>query len=87
MYKFFGINLGVEASRHEAMICKFNHRIDESRSGKQIFASADEQLEAHEIGMSNGKIVNAAIITAPSSTKNNDKELGSGMYQTKKGDH
>lgn len=62
---FVGIDLGVEASPDETIICKFRHLIEEKGIGKKIFASVNERLKAKGIKISNGTIVDAAIITAP----------------------
>ena len=85
MRKFVGIDLGVEASPDETTICKFRHLIEEKGIGKQIFAAVNEHLKAQGIKVGNGTIVDATIITAPCSTKNNDKERDPEMHQTKKG--
>ena len=85
MRKFVGIDLGLEASPDETTICKFRHLIEEKGIGKQIFAAVNEHLKVQGIKVGNGTIVVATIITAPSSTKNNDKERDPEMHQTKKG--
>ena len=85
MRKFVGIDLGAEASPDETTICKFRHLIEEKGIGKQIFAAVNEHLKVQGIKIGNGTIVDATIITAPSSTKNNDKERDPEMHQTKKG--
>ena len=85
MRKFVGIDLGAEASPDETTICKFRHLIEEKGIGKQIFASVNEHLKAQGIKIGNGTIVDATIITAPSSTKNTSKERDPEMHQTKKG--
>jgi IS5 family transposase len=53
--------------------------------GKKFFAASNEHLKQQGIKVGNGTIVDAAIITAPSSTKNSDKECDPEMHQTKKG--
>ncbi len=85
MRKFVGIDLGGEAAPDETSICKFRHLIEKNGVGKRIFASVNEHLKAQGIKIGNGTIVDATIITAPSSTKNNDKERDPEMHQTKKG--
>ena len=85
MRKFVGIDLGGEAAPDETTICKFRHLIEENGIGKQIFASVNEHLKAQGIKIGNGTIVDATIITAPSSTKNKNKERDPEMHQTKKG--
>jgi IS5 family transposase len=50
---------------------------------KKIFASVNEHLKAHWIRIGNGTIVDATIITALSSTKNENKERDPEMPQTR----
>jgi IS5 family transposase len=83
--KFVGIDLGVDAAPDETTICKFRHLIEEKGIGKKIFDAVNEHLKAQGIKIGNGTIVDATIITAPSSTKNNDKERDPEMHQTRKG--
>jgi len=53
--------------------------------GKPILAAVNEHLKKHGIKIRNGTIMDATIITAPSSTKNNEGERDPEMHQTKKG--
>jgi len=84
MRKFGGIDLGVEASPDETTISKFRHLIEDNGIAKKIFATVNAPLKRRGIKIGNGTIVGATIITAPSSTKNRDKERDPEMYQTKK---
>jgi IS5 family transposase len=74
MRTFVGIDLDVEAARDERTICKFHYLIEEKGTGKKIFAAVNEHLKQQEIKVGNGTIVDATIITAPSSRRNNDTE-------------
>ncbi len=85
MRKFVGIDLGEEASPDETKICKFRHLIEDNGLGKKIFAAVNAHLQQQGIKIGNGMILDATIITAPSSTKNRDKERDPEMHQTKKG--
>jgi len=85
MREFVGIDLGVEAAPDETTICKFRHRLEEHRLGKEIFATVNAHLSAHGFKVTTGTIVDATIIAAPSSTKNEKKERDPEMHQTKKG--
>ncbi len=85
MRKFVGIDLGVEASPDETTIGKFRHLIEDNGIGKKIYAAVNAYLQQQGIKIGNGTIVDATIITAPSSTKNHDKERDPEMHQTKKG--
>ena len=56
-----------------------------TRLGRQLFARIGEYLAAQGLQVSRGTIVDATIISAPSSTKNRQKERDPEMHQTKKG--
>lgn len=85
MREFVGIDLGREPAPDETTICKFRHRLEEHELGKQIFATVNAHLAAQGFKVSNGTIVDATIIAAPSSTKNEKGERDPEMHQTKKG--
>jgi IS5 family transposase len=50
-----------------------------------LFAKVGEVLQAHGLKVGTGTIVDATIISAPSSTKNADKQRDPEMHQTRKG--
>lgn len=85
MRGFVGIDLGLEPGPDETTICKFRHLIEEHGLGKPILAAVNEHLKKNGIKIGNGTIIDATIITAPSSTKNNEGERDPEMHQTKKG--
>lgn len=85
MREFVGIDLGREAAPDETTICKFRHRLEEHEFGKQILAAVNRHLASHGFKISTGTIVDASIIAAPSSTKNQNKKRDPEMHQTKKG--
>ncbi|MGH9848010.1 MAG: IS5 family transposase [Blastocatellia bacterium] len=85
MREFVGIDLGREPAPDETTICKFRHRLEEHELGKQIFATVNAHLASHGFKVSTGTIVDATIIAAPSSTKNQKGERDPEMHQTKKG--
>ncbi|MGH8250141.1 MAG: IS5 family transposase [Steroidobacteraceae bacterium] len=85
MREFVGIDLGREPAPDETTICKFPHRLEEHELGKQIFAAVNAHLASHGFKVSTGTIVDATIIAAPSSTKNQKGERDPEMHQTKKG--
>jgi IS5 family transposase len=85
MREFVGIDLGREAAPDETTICKFRHRLEEHQLGKEIFATVNAHLAAAGFKVTTGTIVDATIIAAPSSTKNEKKERDPEMHQTKKG--
>ncbi|MBX3332458.1 MAG: IS5 family transposase, partial [Nitrospira sp.] len=85
MRQFVGIDLGREPVPDETTICKFRHLLEAHRLGEQLFAHINTYLAAHGLKVSRGTIVDATIISAPSSTKNHQKARDPEMHQTKKG--
>lgn len=85
MRQFVGIDLGREPVPDETTICKFRHRLEAHELGKQLFARIGEYLRKQGLQVSRGTIVDATIISAPSSTKNRTKARDPEMHQTKKG--
>jgi IS5 family transposase len=85
MRQFVGIDLGGEPVPEETTICKFRHLLEAHQLGEQLFAPIREHLVEQGVQISRGPIVNATIISAPSSTKNRTKERDPEMHQTKKG--
>ncbi len=83
--QFVGIDLGREPMPDETTICKFRHLLEAHELGKQLFARIGEYLTKQGLQVSRGTIVDATIISAPSSTKNRTKERDPEMHQTKKG--
>jgi len=85
MREFVGIDLGREAAPDETTVCKFRKLLVKQRLGKALLKGVNEHLRRQGIKLSNGTIVDATIISAPSSTKNRDGERDPEMHQTKKG--
>lgn len=72
--KFVGTDFGALASPDEMTICIFRHLIEEKGMSNKIFESMNEHHKAHLIRIGKRTIVDATIITAPSSPKNKNKE-------------
>jgi transposase, IS5 family len=85
MRQFVGIDLGREPVPDESTICQFRHLLETHQLGQQLFARIGEYLTKQGLRVSRGTIVDATIISAPSSTKNRTKERDPEMHQTKKG--
>jgi IS5 family transposase len=85
MRSFVGIDLGVEAAPDETTVCKFRHLLERNKLGKVLLKAVNEYLRENGIKISNGTIVDATIISAPSSTKNKDGKRDPEMHQTAKG--
>ena len=83
--QFVGIDLGREPVPDETTICKFRHLMEEHNLGDQLFHLVNQYLQENGLKVSRGTIVDASIISAPSSTKNKKKERDPEMRQTRKG--
>jgi IS5 family transposase len=84
MRRFVGIDLGREPVPDETTICRFRHLLEAHDFGRRMFEFIHEHLEAKGLRLSSGTIVDATIIHAPSSTKNEEKARDpeiSGLYE------
>src|SRR5215472_7380612 len=82
---FVGIDLGREPVPDETTMCRFRHLLKTHALGRPLFAEVQRHLAAKGLAISTGTIVDATIISAPSSTKNAAKARDPEMHQTKKG--
>jgi IS5 family transposase len=85
MRAFVGIDLGEEAVPDETTICKFRHLLEKHKLGKSLLTAVNQYLHENGIKIRRGTIVDATIISAPSSTKNKDGKRDPEMHQTAKG--
>jgi IS5 family transposase len=85
MCSFAGIDLGVEGAPDETTVCKFRHLLERNKLGKVLLTAVNNHLHRSGIKISKGTIVDATIIGAPSSTKNQDGKRDLEMHQTAKG--
>jgi IS5 family transposase len=85
MRGFVGIDLGHEPVPDETTVCKFRHLLEEQELGGEMLETVNLHLESRGIRISTGTIVDATIIAAPSSTKNQQQQRDPEMHQTKKG--
>lgn len=83
--RFVGVDLGREPVPDETTICKFRHLMEKHNLGDQLFHLVNQYLKENGMKLSQGTIVDASIIHAPSSTKNKKKERDPEMHQTRKG--
>jgi IS5 family transposase len=82
---FAGIDLGRAAAPDETTILNFRHLLEKHALNGKILDTVNLYLASQGIRISTGTIVDATIISAPSSTKNEKKERDPEMHQTKKG--
>jgi IS5 family transposase len=82
---FCGIDLGRERVPDATTLLHFRHLLEAHQIGLAMFAKVGELLLKDGLKLSGGTIVDATIIAAPGSTKNEDKARDPEMHQTKKG--
>ena len=85
MKKFLKLDFSKESVPDATTLLKFRHILEENGIGAKIFADVKDRLDRGGMMMHGGTIVDATIISAPSSTKNKDGERDPEMHQTKKG--
>jgi len=86
MRGFAGIDLGGRSSVPDAAaLSNFRHLLEEHELTRRILEEVNAHLTERGLLMREGTLVDAAIIAAPSSTKNKSGERDPEMRQTKKG--
>jgi IS5 family transposase len=83
--RFVGVDLGIAAAPDETTILRFRHMLERHDLGGLMLDAVNVHLEAKGIKIQTGTIVDATIIHAPSSTKNEKQERDPEMKQTRKG--
>ena len=83
--RFAGIDLISDRIPDETTILAFRHLLEKHNLGKQIFETVKAHLCTQGMTMRQGTIIDATLISAPSSTKNKTGERDPEMHQTKKG--
>jgi IS5 family transposase len=82
---FTGINFAEEQVPDATTLLKFRHLLEAHNIGERLFKHIRGSLESSGLMMRGGTIVDATIISAPSSTKNKEGHRDPEMHQTKKG--
>jgi len=85
MRSFMHIDFFTEQVPDATTLLHFRHLIEDNGIGKMIFDDVKERLDKAGLIMHGGTIVDATIISAPSSTKNMSGKRDPEMHQTKKG--
>ena len=83
--RFVGIDLGRERVPDATTLLKFRRLLEKQQLGEALFAKVGEVLQANGMKVGTGTIVDATIIGASSSTKNENKQRDPEMHQTRKG--
>ena len=84
MRRFAGVELAEDSVPDESTILRFRHLLEENKFTAAIFAEVRLLLEEKKLLLKSGTIVDATIVSAPSSTKNAAQERDPEMHQTKK---
>ncbi|NRA89272.1 MAG: IS5 family transposase [Rhizobiales bacterium] len=84
MRRFAGLSLN-QPIPDESTILKFRHLLEKHNLGIALFATINKHLVREGLSLKEGTIVDATIISAPTSTKNKTNKRDPEMSQTKKG--
>jgi IS5 family transposase len=85
MRRFAGIELAEDAIPDETTILRFRHLLEKHYLTQAIFGQIRSLLEQKRLLLKSGTIVDATIIEAPPSTKNEEQARDPEMHQTRKG--
>jgi IS5 family transposase len=85
MRRFARVKLGDDKVPDESTILRFRHLLEQEGLTVGIFEVVQEFLVEKRLMLRSGTIVDATIISAPSSTKNKTKSRDPEMKQTRKG--
>lgn len=83
--RFVGVELGEDTIPDETTILRFRRLLEKHRLTEAIFSEVGSLLEEKHLLLKSGTIVDATIIAAPSSTKNEAGKRDPEMRQTRKG--
>ena len=83
--RLVGIDLGREAAPDATTLLTFRRLLETHQLTESIFSAINAHLAEQGLLLRAGTIVDATIIAAPSSTKNQDGKRDTEMHQTKKG--
>ena len=83
--EFAKLSSGITRLPDESTILRFRHMLEQNDLGAQILAAVNAKLIDRGLMLKTGTVVDATLIAAPSSTKNDKGERDPEMHQTKKG--
>ena len=83
--EFAQLDEGITRLPDESTILRFRHMLEQNDLGVQILAAVNAKLIDRGLLLKTGTVVDATLIAAPSSTKNDKGERDPEMHQTKKG--
>lgn len=85
LYRRFAGLEGAPRVPDESTILRFRHLLEKQKLAPQVLALINRDLAQQGLMLRTGTVVDATIIAAPSSTKNQKGERDPEMHQTKKG--
>ena len=85
MKRFLRMNFTNESVPDATTLGNFRHLMEEHDLTEKIFDDVNDRLDRAGLLMHGGTIVDATIVSAPSSTKNAGKKRDEEMHSTKKG--
>ena len=85
IHRFVGIDLGRETAPDKTTVLNFRRLLETHQLTESVFKTINDHLARHKLLLKEGTVVDASIIAAPSSTKNEDGRRDAQMHQTKKG--
>jgi IS5 family transposase len=83
--EFAQLDAGITRLPDESTILRFRHMLEQNDLGVQILSAVNAKLIDRGLLLKTGTVVDATLIAAPSSTKNDKGERDPEMHQTKKG--
>jgi len=85
--EFAGLESPMRRLPDESTILRFRHLLEKHELAAPMLATVDAVLQAHGLMLKTGTVVDATLISAPSSTKNISGTRDPEMRQTKKGNN
>lgn len=82
---FCSIDLAVESVPDATSLLNFRHLLENNRLPQAMLTEVNALLAERGLLMNRGTLIDATLIAAPSSTKNEKRERDPEMHQTKKG--
>jgi transposase, IS5 family len=82
---FAGLDMGEDILPDESTILRFRHLLEAHNLSLQLLATVNATLTQKGLLLKQGTAIDATLIAAPSSTKNDSGERDPEMHQTKKG--
>jgi IS5 family transposase len=83
--QFAGLDAGLTRLPDESTILRFRHLLEAHDLSARLLATINDMLTARGLLLKSGSAVDATLIAAPSSTKNQSGERDPEMHQAKKG--